>query len=466
MRRCRLLVAALLSLAPAANAEPPARPQGDTFVVDAAGVLPAESRVRLDRLLSGLLRDLDVELVAATFPSLEGQEIAPFTTALFERWQVGSRTRANRGLLFVLGKAEKQVRFEVAYGLDALFPDSFVSYIEHQQMTPYFERAQIGMGTEATIELIAGRAFQKLRSGELRPDEPGPDEIMGYRAGGAGALSAVPLGEPAPAAPPPSAADRQYFGAQPTAELAWQRFLEINRRRVTDIELDLYDEGSKEILRSRPYSPAAKDHIAALYGSAAYRVLEQDGRAAIVFPGDRDHLLAPWFFRKTEKGWQFDGKTFSDSIQFNHLNQWRFKRTDHPYMFAFSGYSLDKHGFAFEKRPQGYLGASWYWYNLKGRGVLVYEVRPDTPAQRAGIQVGDFIMRVDDLEVSKPAQLSSYIRKKRPGDKVTLELARGGLAQPVRLGLYSGGQRDVVPETPASGEPEILRITIELAARP
>jgi hypothetical protein len=33
-------------------------------------------------------------------------------------------------------------------------------------------------------------------------------------------------------------------------------------------------------------------------------------------------------------------------IGYNHVNQWRFERRDHPYAFAFSDFRLDDHGFA------------------------------------------------------------------------------------------------------------------------
>lgn len=140
---------------------------------------------------------------------------------------------------------------------------------------------------------------------------------------------------------------RNSFGAQPSPGEAWERFLEVNRRRIKDPELDLYDDKAKALLRRQPATDAGQDHIAALYAGKRPTIRQQGQRAAVVFLDDPRNLLAPWFFHKTAKGWQLDGSTYPDVIGYNQHNQWFFRRLDHPYMFAFSDYTFDRHGFAF-----------------------------------------------------------------------------------------------------------------------
>ena len=61
--------------------------------------------------------------------------------------------------------------------------------------------------------------------------------------------------------------------------------------------------------------------------------------------------------------------------------------------------------------------------------VRVREVAPDSPALRAGIQVGDIVRTVDGQKVERSNDLVNYVRAQarlRPDQEVTLELERNG----------------------------------------
>ena len=322
-------------------------PSGQRFVVDAVGLLEDESEGRMNEILGAVLDDTDIELVAVAVENLGGQPINDFANALFERWQVGDRTLANRGVLLVIGREEQQVRFEVAYDLESIFTDAFVSYIEHEQMVPYFENDEVGHGIEATVELVARQAYEGVLGQAYDPTAAGDSDIGGFRSGGAGAETAVTFGS-GTRSQRPTADDtvQSHFAAQPTPELAWQRFVEASRRRIKDPELGIYDAKAKTFMRG-VVTNAGQDHIANLYEGERATVRTEDDRAVILFLNDANHLLAPWFFHKTREGWQLDGSMYPDVIGYNHLNQWRFRRRDHAYMFAFSDSRLDKNGFVF-----------------------------------------------------------------------------------------------------------------------
>ena len=57
-------------------------------------------------------------------------------------------------------------------------------------------------------------------------------------------------------------------------------------------------------------------------------------------------------------------------------------------------------------------------------GVLIGRVYSDTPADRANLQRGDIILKVDDKEVKRPNQIQSQIAMKHPGDPVKLTIRR------------------------------------------
>ncbi len=59
-----------------------------------------------------------------------------------------------------------------------------------------------------------------------------------------------------------------------------------------------------------------------------------------------------------------------------------------------------------------------------GNGALITDVAKDTPAEKAGLKVGDVIVKVDDKSVEGPSDVSSAIHEMKKGDKVDLVVVR------------------------------------------
>jgi len=64
-----------------------------------------------------------------------------------------------------------------------------------------------------------------------------------------------------------------------------------------------------------------------------------------------------------------------------------------------------------------------------GSGVTVSSVVPGSPADTAGLKVGDTITSIDSKKVAKGAELVSDIASRKPGSKVTLGFLRNGKTQ-------------------------------------
>ena len=93
----------------------------------------------------------------------------------------------------------------------------------------------------------------------------------------------------------------------------------------------------------------------------------------------------------------------------------------------------------------------------KGRGALVEDVEPDTPAARAGIRPYDLITAIDEAEVLSDDALSRQISSRAPGtvvrlevwreqtkETVSLKLTERPLPPTVRPSVTSGGVRPVL----------------------
>jgi serine protease Do len=59
-------------------------------------------------------------------------------------------------------------------------------------------------------------------------------------------------------------------------------------------------------------------------------------------------------------------------------------------------------------------------------GVMVAEVVPGSPAERAGLRSDDVIVRWDDHKVANPMDLSRAVAKTKIGAKVKVDLIRNG----------------------------------------
>ena len=57
-------------------------------------------------------------------------------------------------------------------------------------------------------------------------------------------------------------------------------------------------------------------------------------------------------------------------------------------------------------------------------GVLVGAVEADSPAAKAGIEVGDIITRSDGAQVESVSDLTRWVRAKKAGDSVKIEVSR------------------------------------------
>ena len=81
-------------------------------------------------------------------------------------------------------------------------------------------------------------------------------------------------------------------------------------------------------------------------------------------------------------------------------------------------------------------------------GAMVERLRPDSPAVRAGLQLGDVITKVDGQPVQSVAQVDVAVQLGRPGTPLRLEVRRPGQTEQIRVGL------ELAPQLTASVTPD------------
>lgn len=87
---------------------------------------------------------------------------------------------------------------------------------------------------------------------------------------------------------------------------------------------------------------------------------------------------------------------------------------------------------------RGFLGISMvsltddlrtYFGVADGLGVLVSEVVPDGPAAKAGLKGGDVIVSIDGKPIDGPNALGEYVRQRKGGEQVKIDVRRKGTSQ-------------------------------------
>ena len=81
----------------------------------------------------------------------------------------------------------------------------------------------------------------------------------------------------------------------------------------------------------------------------------------------------------------------------------------------------------------GQLGE--YFGAPNGEGVLVRDVRPGTPAEKAGLKAGDVITKVDAKPVKSVSELREQLREKRDQKTISLGIIRKGSEMAVNVSI-------------------------------
>lgn len=77
-------------------------------------------------------------------------------------------------------------------------------------------------------------------------------------------------------------------------------------------------------------------------------------------------------------------------------------------------------------RSEGFLGVSLEARDDGGAGSIIATVQPGSPAEQAGVFIGDIVLAVDGEPVNGQAGLVAAIRDRIPGDSISIDLVRDG----------------------------------------
>lgn len=132
-------------------------------VTDLTATLDDGQQQALDTRLAALEARKGAQVAVLIVPTTGPDTIEQFATRVFDQWKLG-RQKVDDGILFVVAKNDRTLRFEVGYGLEGAVPDAMAGRIIREQVVPHFKQDDYAGGIEAGVD-----ALIKLIDGESLP---------------------------------------------------------------------------------------------------------------------------------------------------------------------------------------------------------------------------------------------------------------------------------------------------------
>jgi len=173
-----MVVVCLLAFTAMAHAEV-AVPALKARVTDLTGTLTAQQTQQLEAQLAALEQRKGAQIVVLMLPSTQPEDIADYSTRVFDQWKLG-RKNVDDGVLVVVAKDDHRAMIETGYGLEGAIPDAAASRIIREYMSPKFRVGDFYGGLDDAVG-----ALTKLVDGEpLPPPLQGPPRDRGGVAHG------------------------------------------------------------------------------------------------------------------------------------------------------------------------------------------------------------------------------------------------------------------------------------------
>lgn len=150
-------------------------PALDSPVVDTTGTLDAAQKQALEQQALALQQRKGAQLQVLIVPSTQPEDIAQYSTRVFDQWAIG-RKGVDDGVLLLVAKDDRRVRIEPGYGLEGAIPDAIANRVIQEYLVPHFRQNDYAGGITAASGVLV-----KIIDGE---ELPAP--VSSNRDGGGG----------------------------------------------------------------------------------------------------------------------------------------------------------------------------------------------------------------------------------------------------------------------------------------
>ena len=134
-------------------------PQLHEHVTDFTNTLQFSEWRSLETQLKRFEDSTSTQIAVVMIQSLQGNDIADYSLKIAEANKIGTKGKDN-GLLILIAKEDKKIRFEVGYGLEGSLPDALCDQIIRDEIRPRFRDGDyyggISAGLDAVIKATKG----------------------------------------------------------------------------------------------------------------------------------------------------------------------------------------------------------------------------------------------------------------------------------------------------------------------
>ncbi len=93
------------------------------------------------------------QLAVLMVPTTQPEPIEAYSLRVAEKWQIGRKGKDN-GVLFLVAKNDKKMRFEVGYGLEGTLTDVTARRIIAENVAPMFREGKFAAGIDAGVDRV------------------------------------------------------------------------------------------------------------------------------------------------------------------------------------------------------------------------------------------------------------------------------------------------------------------------
>jgi len=145
-----------------------------SYVSNPDTVLDTTTISKINSRLSYLESNTTVQVAIVAVNSIGDADQVDFAQKLFEKWGIGQKEKSN-GLLILLVKDKRVIRFHTGYGLEGTLPDITCKCIEKDFMVPEFKNDDYNAGMLAGVFQVEKILTDPAYAEELKSDVAEPE---------------------------------------------------------------------------------------------------------------------------------------------------------------------------------------------------------------------------------------------------------------------------------------------------
>jgi uncharacterized protein len=143
-------------------------PSLQSRITDLTGTLNQSQKSALEQTLAEFEARKGSQIAVLLVPTTEPETIDQYAVRVQESWKLG-RKGVDDGVLLVVAKNDRKLRFEIGYGLEGAIPDAAAKRIIEDDITPRFKQGDfyggIRAGVDRVMRTIEGEPLPAPRAG-------------------------------------------------------------------------------------------------------------------------------------------------------------------------------------------------------------------------------------------------------------------------------------------------------------